>query len=336
MTIQTEAEKTLTPQELGTIKKVDLREKWSKEDKDFTPWLAKNLNLLGDELGLDLELQSEEAPVGGYSLDLLARETGTNRQVIIENQLEDTDHSHLGQLLTYASGYDGEIIVWIAKNFNDKHRDALDWLNRRTDENTGFFGVVVELLRIDDSLPAPYFKVISAPNDWRKSTGTGRQRSVPSERMERYRTFFQPLFDTLREKHRFTGAKKAQAQSWYNFSAGVSGISYSASFATGDRAKVGLNLDGDSKDRNEKRFDWLREQKDSIESALGQLEWRRLDNNIACRIEMDRAGNIDDDDGTLQEVRSWMIDNLLRFKEVFGSSIEELRTVDLEEQSRQS
>lgn len=312
---------------LGKIEKVDLREVWQNEASNFTPWLAQNLDLLGEELGLDLELQSEEAAVGSFSLDLLARETGTNRQVVIENQLEDTDHDHLGKLLTYASGYDGEIVVWIAKQFRDEHRDALDWLNRRTGEDTGFFGVVIELLRINESPPAPHFNVVSAPNDWRKSTGAGRQGSVPSERMERYRAFFQPLLDSLREQHKFTGAKKAQPQSWYNFGAGVSGIRYSASFATGDKAKVALNFDGDSKDRNEERFDRLEERRSSIESTLGQLEWRRLDDNIACRIELSCAGNIEDSEGKLEETRAWMIDNLLRFKAIFGPEIEKLKDV---------
>ena len=315
-------------QELGAIEKVDLREIWSKEDKNFTPWLANNLDLLGDELGLDLELQTEEAPVGGFSLDLLVRETGTNRQVIIENQLEDTDHTHLGQLLTYASGYDGEIVVWIARKFKDEHRDALDWLNRRTGEDTEFFGVVVELLKIDDSLPAPHFDIVSAPNDWSKSTNNVGKDTVASEKMERYRAFFQPLLDTLREEYKFTRARKAQSQSWYSFSIGVGGFSCGASFASDNRARIDLYIytGNVSKEENKRRFDVLKEQKSSIESELGEsLEWERLEGKKACRIAAYRPGSIDDGDDVLEEVREWMIERLLAFRRIFVPRVEDLK-----------
>ena len=312
---------------LGKIEKVDLREVWSNEASDFTPWLARNLDLLGIELGMDLEIQTEEAEVGSFYLDLLARETGTSRQIVIENQLEDTDHDHLGKLLTYASGYDSQIVVWIARKFREEHRDALDWLNRRTGEETEFFGVAVELLKIGNSDPAPHFSVISAPNGWSKSTVSNNRRPA-SKKGERYRTFFQPLIDTLRDKHKFTNARKAQPQSWYNFGAGVSWATYSASFWNNGRAKVELSFDSASKERNELRFDLLKEQKDSIESALGsQLEWRRMNSNKACRIALHHPGSIEDDEETLEKTRAWMIDKLLAFKKVFGTRITELKVV---------
>ena len=148
---------------LGRIEKADLRNAWPHEAADFTPWLVDHVSELGAVSGLELELQSSEAPVGTLSLDLLARDTGTNRAVIIENQLEPTDHDHLAKLLTYAGGYDANVIVWVAKDFRDEHRQALDWLNQHTDEDTEFFGVVVEVgkltararPRTSTSLPLP-------------------------------------------------------------------------------------------------------------------------------------------------------------------------------------
>ena len=202
--------------ELSKIEKVDLRDIWQHEAQDFTPWLSDHISELGEALGLELEFQSQEAPVGGYSLDILAHDLGSNRPVIIENQLEGTNHDHLGKLLTYASGYDANIVVWIAREFRDEHRQSLDWLNQRTDENTEFFGVVVELWKIDDSRPAVNFNLVSTPNEWRKENVSGKsQRGIPrSERTEGYRIFFQGLIDILRDTHNFTRAKKWPAAGW--------------------------------------------------------------------------------------------------------------------------
>lgn len=138
----------MTTPNLAKIERVDLREAWRNEARDFTPWLAENIAELGEALGMELELQETEAAVGDYSLDVLATDLNENRPVIIENQLEATNHTHLGQLLTYAAGHDANVIVWLTKEFRDEHRAALDWLNQRTDDNTQFFGVVVELWRI--------------------------------------------------------------------------------------------------------------------------------------------------------------------------------------------
>ena len=181
--------------ELGRIEKIDLREAWPNEAEDFTPWLSEQgLDELGEALGLELEMQSREAPVGSFALDMLCTESGTNRTVIIENQLGQTDHDHLGKLLTYAGGCDANVIVWIAKEFRDEHRQALELLNQRTGEDTEFFGVVIELWKIGDSHPAPHFKMVVVPNEWIiKTFPTGTERS------RRYREFFQELIDSLIE-----------------------------------------------------------------------------------------------------------------------------------------
>ena len=173
--------------DLATIQRVDLRGVWSSEAADFTPWLAENIGKLGEALGMELEVEAQEAPVGGFALDILARDPENNRQVVIENQLGATDHTHLGQLLTYAAGFDANVIVWIARNFRDEHRGALDLLNRRTGEDTEFFGIEVELWRIDDSRPAPNFKLVATPNEWRKQTVqtirhcVGREREIAGD-----------------------------------------------------------------------------------------------------------------------------------------------------------
>ena len=315
--------------DLGEIKRVDLREVWPNEASDFTPWLAENLDKLGEALGLDLELQSAEAAVGAFSLDVLAHDLGSNRPVIIENQLETTNHNHLGQLLTYAAGYDAYAVVWLTREFRDEHRQALDWLNQRTGEDTQFFGVVVEAWQIDDSRPAPHFKPVATPNDWQK-LAVGAERSsgntaAVSERGERYRTFFQSLIDTLREEYSFTNARKGQPQSWYHFSSGNSGIAYSASFSRDGKASVNIDIASRNGEWNQRLFDRLTERKGTIQSEFsGDLVWDSVENRLACYVRVFRNGQIDDDEETLEAVQGWMVEQLLAFKRVFTPHLAEL------------
>ena len=310
---------------LGRIEKVDLRRAWPYEATDFTPWLAEHISELGDTLGLELELQSQEAPVGTFSLDLLASDTGTNRTVVIENQLEPTNHDHLGKLLTYAGGYDAHVVIWVAREFRDAHRQALDWLNQRTDEDTVFFGVMVEVWTIDGSRPAPHFNTVAAPNEWRREAVRSVRAGKTSDRNRRYQTFFQALIDSMREQG-FTKARKGLPQSWYLFSAGhAQRVQYGAAFAQGKRARIEVYIDNTDKDWNKTLFEQLVEQKESIESELSEpLEWQRLENRRASRVAILRQGSIDDDDQTLTEISDWMIEKLLAFKRVFGPRLDDL------------
>ncbi len=312
---------------LAKIQRMDLREIWPNEAADFTPWLAENLSELGRVLGLDLELQAQEAPVGGYSLDVLARDVGSGGEVVIENQLGTTDHSHLGQLITYAAGFDARVAVWIAREFKSEHREALDLLNRRTGEDSQFFGVEIELWKIDGSRPAPNFKLVAFPNEWRKQTvRSSTATDSISPRRERYRQFFQELMDTLREVHRFTNARSAQPQSWYFFSAGhAQRIQWGASFAQGGRVRIEVYIDNVDGDWNKRLFDRLHEQRAPIESEFYEpLDWERLDERRASRIAVYRNGSIDDNNDTLAEISHWMIERLLKVSEVFGPRLDEL------------
>ena len=314
--------------DLGAIERVDLREVWPHEAQDFTPWLAENLDKLGEALGLDLELRGEEQPVGPFFLDVLAHDRGGDRPVIIENQLEATNHGHLGQLLTYAAGYDAGVIVWLTGDFQDEHRAALDWLNQRTREDTAFFGVVVEAWKIDDSRPAPHFRLVAFPNDWRKQSSGGDQTAGGrvSERGERYRSFFQRLIDILREEHRFTNARKGQPQSWYSFSSGTRGVSFNPSFSPRRGiARVEVYIDRGDRDLNKQLFDSLQNVSVEIETELSDLlEWERLEHARACRISAFRDGNIADEPEALGELQDWMVERLLAFKRVFTPHLSEL------------
>jgi hypothetical protein len=302
--------------DFGVLKRVELRGVWPREDNEFTPWLAEHLEDLGESLKMDLELVQREAPVGDFALDLLCRD-GRGRVVVVENQLAATDHTHLGQLITYASGYKASVVVWIAHELREAHRQALDWLNQHTDPDLEFYGVVVEVLQIDDSKPAFHFRPVSVPNEWGKRTKAATEE--PSELREAYRAFFQPLLDELRERHHFTGARVAQPQNWYSFASGTTGISYGFSFAQRRQVRSEVWFP------NKVLFDALQTDKASVESEFREaLLWERLDNRTGSRIAAYRPGSIDDDPTTLQEIRAWAVEHLLKFKEVFGPRIASL------------
>lgn len=310
--------------DFGILKRVDLREVWSKEATEFTPWLADNLPALGEALGMELELQGREAACGDFLCDLLARDLGSKRLVVIENQLSSTDHDHLGKLITYASGLDAGVVVWIAPEIREEHRQALDWLNQRTDANVDFFGVIAEVLKIDDSRPAFSFRPISFPNQWRKGnivTTAGK----PSERGEAYRAFFQDLIDELRDRHKFTNARVGQPQNWYSFASGVSSVTYGFSFAQGGQVRAEVYIDTEDTDANKAIFDTLEKDKEAIEGPFGErLQWERLNHRRASRIAVYRHGSIEEEPQALGEIKAWAIDRLLKLKKVFGPRISDL------------
>lgn len=155
-------------QTLGRLEKVDIREIWKNEAVDFTPWLAEptNIGLLGDTIGMELEVEAVEKDVGRFFADILCKDAASDRFVVIENQIENTDHDHLGKTITYAAGLEATAIVWIAKHFGEEHRAALDWLNEITGAEVAFFGLEVEAWKIGDSPAAPKFNVVCRPNDF--------------------------------------------------------------------------------------------------------------------------------------------------------------------------
>lgn len=303
---------------LSKLKRLNLRKAWAKEAVDFTPWLADNIEELGTALGMDLELEEREASVGEFSLDLLAKDLGSGRKVVIENQLTQTDHDHLGKLLTYAAGFGASVVIWVAETIREEHRQALEWLNQRTDTDTEFFGVMVELLQIDDSRPAYNFKPVVFPNEWQKSK-RGQSAGQRSTRGEAYKQYYQSLIDELRDIHRFTGARIAQPQNWYAFSIGVSGVLVSAVFAGKGTVRVELYIDQGTVEANKLLFDWLQDRRGTIEKQLGfALQWERLDDKRASRICVGRSGSIESTPEELAQLRKWQVDILLQFKRVFA------------------
>ena len=209
---------------LGKLEKVkDLRSVWPHEANDFTKWLAKEENLatLGDEIGIDIELKSTEAKTGSFSTDILAVEANTDNKIIIENQLEATNHDHLGKIITYASGHDARTIIWIVKEAREEHRQAIDWLNEHTDEDINIFLCKIELWKIGDSAIAPKFQIVSSPNNWSKTIKRSIDNNVSDTKMLQYQ-YWAKLSDEIDNNYSKFNSRKPKAQHWYNLAIGSS------------------------------------------------------------------------------------------------------------------
>jgi hypothetical protein len=304
--------------QLGQLSRIDPREVWVNEATRFTPWLAENLNRLGTVLGMDLELIRREAAVGDFAADLVARDLNRDRIVIIENQLEPTDHRHLGQLITYAAGLDADAVVWVSPILREEHRQALDWLNRRSESTVEFFGVALELIQIDQSLPAINFRLAAFPNDWGRRTKeeTAKPDDL-SERRASYQTFFQALIDELRDKYRFTNQRVAQPQNWVHFSAGVAGIRYGVTFSV-NGLRTELYIDANDGKLNRVIFEALAVDRQQIEQTLGfELSWEPLDTKRACRISIYREAD-SLTESNREQLLAWTIEMLLKFRLALG------------------
>ncbi len=291
----------------------DLRTIWKHEEREFTPWLAENISLLGEALGLDLEVLSIEHDVGSFSLDILAKDSSSGDIVAIENQLEITDHTHLGQIMTYASGVDAKTVVWISKEVREEHRKAIDWLNQITNEDLQFFAVEIQLIQIDNSSPAPFFKVKASPNDWSKEQKAKISSSAgATDRQEYYHKFFTDLLDIIHEEMPgLTNSKRVAYDAWKSFPSGISGCVYTIAFRSGNRISCELYIDSGNKEKNKERFDRFYKQKDKIEEVLGDLSWERLDDKKACRIATYTEYTND------QEMLTWGVNELKNFRNCF-------------------
>jgi phenylpropionate dioxygenase-like ring-hydroxylating dioxygenase large terminal subunit len=303
----------------GQIHAVAVKDVWPGEATDFTPWLAKNLDVLSDALGMELILEATEASAGDFSADIVARDQSTNRIVVIENQFGSTDHRHLGQIITYSSVLGAQAVVWIAETVRAEHKAAINFLNQNLKEGLQLYALEVGVIRIDDSKPAYTFSPVCVPVE-----GTvvlkGKETT---ETNQRYQAYFQMLVDEMRTQHQFTNANVGMAQSWYTFTSEKSRVfTYCASFAQRGRVRVEVYIDCRDKEKNEAIFDELLVNKEEIERLYGtSLSWERLDSRRGCRIAAYRDGSIDSSTEELEEVRKWTVQQLLQFKRVLPSYI---------------
>ena len=315
-------------QNFGKLERVDLREGWNDEAQSFTPWLAleENLTLLGETLDMELELEAKEQSVGPFSADILCKDTADNSWVLIENQLEKTDHRHIGQLITYASGLQAVTIVWIAASFTDEHRAAMDWLNEITYDQFNFFGLEIELWKIGDSLAAPKFNIVSKPNDWSRSIDT----SELSEREKLLIRYWSALRDHLLYKNSRLNPHKPLPQSWMPFAIGKADFRTEARFSTQKgHLQVALIIQGQN---SQIYFNRLEQKKDEIEEKLGEsLIWQPRDPGRHNVISITKAGVKPADESDWTNQMQWLSDMLERFDNVFRQRVKELDIEKFEE-----
>lgn len=232
---------------LDTIQKVPLREVWPHEAHDFTKWLAEEQNLatLGMAVGIELELIETESSVGSFNVDIYAQEPGTGRKVIIENQLEDTNHDHLGKVITYAAGKDAEVVIWVVAHARDEHRQAVEWLNQHTDSDFGFFLVEIELWKIGDSLPAPRFSVVEQPNEWTKAVKLSEGLTETEKVKLSYWTTYREVADRHPEFLKEFTPQKASKDHWTTLRLGTSAYHLALLIDT-QKKRTGIELYVDS------------------------------------------------------------------------------------------
>lgn len=275
--------------ELGRLEQVDPLHVWALEERDFTPWLLGNGDALAAALEIDLELLEREHRVGPFELDVLGHDLTHDTPLIVENQLTPTDHGHLGQLLTYAAGTDAATVVWIARRFREQHRQALDWLNERTDERTRFFGVELQVVRIGSSQPAPLLKVVSAPNDWQKyARKAGGGTAVPTPRQTMYAQFWSRMLERVAaDRPTWTNRNSldGHTQNWVDFPCPFRPSYYAMSFAQGGRLRHELYIDSGTVEATRELFERFYADREAIEARYGgSLSWEPLPEKRASRI----------------------------------------------------
>ena len=276
--------------ELSKITKVNLRDCWANEANDFTPWLAKeeNIALLADAVGLnELEVVAQEEHVGPFRADILCKDPGTDKLVLIENQLEKTDHNHLGQIMTYAAGLDAVTIIWIAEHFTEEHRAAIDWLNRITDKEFNFFGVEIQLIKIGNSPAAPMFDVIAKPNGWSKDVKSSKTSGEGRSETEVFKYEFWSAFNEYMNEHpsQLFHTQSASYDHWMNIAIGKSSMHIALLVNTREqKVTIQLYMWDDADKHN---FDALEKYKNEAEKEIGcSLTWRRLDGKKTSTIDL--------------------------------------------------
>jgi hypothetical protein len=306
--------------QLGRLQRVSVRDYWLDEAREFTPWLAQvqNIKLLGEAIGIELEVDAQEKNVGPFRADILCKDALDGHLVLIENQLERTDHTHLGQLMTYAAGLDAVTVVWVANQFTDEHRAALDWLNRITDQGFNFFGLEIELWRIDDSPMAPKFNVVAQPNDWSKNvkqSAQAAQRGPVTSTQELYLAFWTQFRDFMQSRGSRIRLQRPGPYYYTRIALGRAQVFLVAWNVARDK-KSGIYLAIRVPNATE-YFHLIRDQYgDQIERELGPVRWGEQPEKKESYIAIDRDSDVGDRE-TWPELNRWFAETIEKWDAVF-------------------
>lgn len=304
---------------VSRLKRVPVRFVWKREEKDFTPWLAKNIDILGETLGIELSVVEREADVGEhFEADLLA-EGPNGDYVVIENQFGKSDHDHLGKVITYFANLEAKAAVWICEHPQPEHIEAIGWLNKNTPHDTSFYLIKLEAFQIESSPPAPHFSIVSEPS--RQIKEAGEVKGELAERHIRRLEFWKQLLEKSNEKMTLFSNVSPSKDNWISAGAGISGVLYQYVILM-DGARIQLSIESGDINKNKKIFDALHESKQQIERDFGkQLVWRRLDDRKSSRIEkvLENKGLKDMDDWS--GIQDKMIDAMIRFEKALGKHI---------------
>ena len=301
---------------LARITNVDLREIWPHET-DFTKWLAEdeNISLLAEKLPFNFANVRAEGAAGKYYVDIVADAGDDEVRIIIENQLEKTNHKHLGQLITYTSALNAKHILWIVKDFNDEHKQAIEWLNGNINKDINFFLIQIEVIQIEKSPRAPLFNVICEPNDLMRDSESGKK---PSETKLLQREYWEQLIEHAKQNPNSRNfGRRARPKHSYELALGTS------------RAGIALTLNTQKKQigckiwipKEKELYDIFYSKKDEIESEVGEkLKWRRRDDERQSYVEITTDGDVTNKD-SWNELNAWFLDISNKFAKAFGSRI---------------
>lgn len=306
---------------LGKLTEVNIRELWKHEQYDFSAWLSKeeNIEMLSEEIGLTLTDINQEVFVGSYRCDLVARDETTGIKVIIENQLETTNHDHLGKIITYASGLDANVVIWIVKKAREEHRSAIEWLNNNTTKDISFFLIEIRSYKIGDSLPAPKFVMIEKPNDFVKTVNINSEGLELSKSQAERLNFWNKFNEIVGRRNKPFNIRKATTDHWYDVALGTSEAHICITLLNQKKKSIGIAVY--IKD-NKELFDKLNLVSGEIHEELGfNMDWQRSDNKKASKIIYYIDGLDFDNQENYDALINEVIDKAIAIRSVFKNRI---------------